>query len=222
MRALKYILFFSLFLSVMGCEKTEEIHNTDTKVGISRVTFFPVMEMSGNAAMSIVKGTTFTDPGVKATEAEKEIPVTVDGTVDANTPGFYRLTYSATNKDGFPASLERIVVVLPEAEKDGIDLSGEYKAIGGAPSNAIVTKLDKGLYYTTNCWGGGSLAVIPAYFISTDGKTVSIPLQNLNNGAGRIVTQAPGTYNAGLITWTVSRLDFPSGVLTLEKKWQKL
>jgi hypothetical protein len=219
MRNIKFILLIVLLLPFIGCEKTEKFNNTDTQVGESRVTFFPVLTMSGKAVMSVVKGTTFNDPGVKATESGKEIPVIVSGTVNANAVGYYKLTYSATNKDGFASSTERVVVVIPEAETPGVDISGEYKAIGGAPANAIITKQDAGLYYTTNCWGGGSLAVIPAYFICTNGTEISIPLQDLGNGYGRIVTQTPGTYTNGLIVWTVSRLDFP---LTLQKSWQKI
>jgi hypothetical protein len=216
------MFILSASLLFLGCAKEEEFNNTETKVGRSRVTFFPVLEMSGNEAMSIVAGSTFTDPGVKATEGGNEIPVTTSGTVNTNSPGFYRLIYTATNKDGFNATTERIVVVLPEAEKPGVDLSGEYLPIGGAPANAIVTKIDEGLYFSTNIWGGGSLAVIPAYFISTDGKTLLVPLQDLNNGAGRIQSEGTGTYNNGLISWTITRLDFPTGPLTIAKRWQKL
>lgn len=222
MKIFKYLIVVSAIYAISGCAKTEEFNNTDTKVGQSRVTFFAELVMSGSDVMSVVKGTTFTDPGITATEGEKTIPVVTTGTVNTGEVGLYQLTYTATNTDGFPATAHRTVIVIPEAEKPGTDISGEYSAIGGAPSNAVVTKVGAGIYYTTNCWGGGSLAVIPAYFICTDGATASIPLQDLGLGYGRIVTQNPGTYVNGLITWTVSRLDFGPPALTLQKQWQKL
>ena len=215
------VSFFSLAAVVLAsCTKEPSFDYPEGTVGSSRVTNFAKFDVSGTPVMSIVMGSTFTDPGVKAKEGETEIPVTVTGSVNPNTVGLYTLTYSATNKDGFTATSERIVVVLPAAEQDGIDLSGEYLPIGGAPSNATITKVAKGVYYTTNCWGGGSLAVIPAYFICVDGSTVIIPEQD--PGSGRIVTQSPGTYSGGMITWTVIRLDFPGGPLVRTKQWQKL
>jgi len=217
--SVKIVVIFLLTV-LASCNKEDDFDYPQDTVGHSRVTYFPVLTMAGSTVMSIVKGATFTDPGVKATEGGATITVTVTGTVNTATVGLYELTYSATNKDGFPATVTRIVIVIPEEEKPGVDLSGEYLPIGGAPANASITKMDKGIYYTTNCWGGGSLAVIPAYFISTDGATVTLPLQN--SPAGRIVTAAPGTYLNGTISWTVSRLDFAGGPLIVAKQWKKL
>ena len=126
----------------------------------------------------------------------------------------------------FSSSLHRTVFVIPEAEKPGVNLSGSYETIGGSaalPLNtrvATITKVAPGVYYTTNCWGGGSAAVIPAYFICADGATVNLPLQN--SVAGRIRSEGNGTYVNGLISWTITRLDFASGPLTVAKQWKKL
>lgn len=218
----KIAIAFLAMIFIAACKKEPSFDYDEGKVGISRITNFPVFQFSGKSAMSIAKGAAFTDPGVKATEGGAEIPVAVAGSVNTAVPGFYKLEYSATNKDGFSVNTERFVIVLSGAEQPGVDLSGEYQAIGGAPANAIITKLDKGLYYTTNAWGGGSLAVIPAYFTSLNGTTVEIPLQDLENGVGRFVTSSPGTYAAGQINWTPTRLDFGTGPLTVNKKWQKL
>lgn len=134
--------------------------------------------------------------------------------------GSYTLNYSATNKDGFTKSVSRQVFVLPAAEQAGVDLSGTYLPIGGAPANAVILKVAPGVYSTSNCWGGGSTAVIPAFFICVDGASVILPLQN--SVAGRIQSEGAGTYVAGLITWTITRLDFGTGPLTVQKKWQKI
>jgi hypothetical protein len=222
MKFVNYLLFIFTSVLLFACAKEEKFNNTDTRVGISRVTNFPVMTMAGNPIMSVVQGTTFTDPGVTATEAGKDIPVTVGGTVNTSAIGLYRLSYTSINKDSFPASLERIVFVIPSAETPGVDLSGEYLPIGGAPANAQVTKVAPGVYYSTNIWGGGSQAVIPAYFISSNGTSLIVPLQNLNNGAGRIRSEAPGAYVNGTITWTINRLDFTGGPLIVQKQWRKL
>ncbi|HEY2721167.1 MAG TPA: DUF5011 domain-containing protein [Chitinophagaceae bacterium] len=216
----------SIFISALSvsilfsCNKTDFNYPAGT-VGESKIIYFPAISLVGGPAVSVVKGTTFNDPGAKAEVNGTDVPVTTSGTVDVNTVGLYTVTYTAANSAGYTASAQRIVVVIPQAETPGAeDLSGTYTAIGGAPGPATVTKLDQGLYYTTNCWGGGSTVVIPVYFICTDGSTLIIPLQ-VPGAVGRIVTPSPGTYSAGLIDWTVSRLDFAGGALTLEKKWQK-
>lgn len=90
---------------------------------------------------------------------------------------------------------------------------------GGTP-NANITKVAPGVYFTDNCWGNGSLAIISAYFICADGTAPFIPLQN--GPACHIETTGPGTYVGGLITWEVDRLDFPGGPLIRVKTWQKI
>ena len=52
----------------MSCNK-DTTNNTEDRVGISRVTHFATFEMQGNEFMSLVKGTAFTEPGIKAFEA---------------------------------------------------------------------------------------------------------------------------------------------------------
>lgn len=207
---------------IVACSKEPSFDYKEGTVGSSRITSFPVFDFKGDPAMAILKGSTFTDPGVTAKEGDKDLPVTVNGSVNTAVAGFYKLEYVAVNTDGFSASTQRFVIVSPGPETPGVNISGEYLPIGGAPANAIVTKLGNGVYHTTNCWGGGSTVTIPAYFFCLDGATVSIPLQDLGTGVGRMITSSPGTYSGGLINWTPTRLDFPSGPLTVNKRWQKL
>ncbi|MGH2565001.1 MAG: DUF5011 domain-containing protein [Ginsengibacter sp.] len=215
----RYLFILITFITVLSsCEK-DPIINNDKHVGISRITYYPTFDVTGGAFVSIVAGTPFTDPGIKATAGGAEVPVTTTGTVDVNTPGIYVLNYSASNADGYSAAATRTVFVIPSAEVPGTDISGNYMTTGSTP-NATVTKVAAGVYFTTNCWGNGSAAIIPAYFFCTDGAVVSIPYQN--GPAGHIETTMPGTYSAtGLITWTIIRHDF-SPPLTLQKTWQKL
>lgn len=215
----RYAFVVLAFVTIISsCEK-DPVISTPERVGISKVTFYPTFTFTGNDFLSIVQGSPFTDPGIKASAGGSDIPVITTGTVDVSTVGIYILTYTATNSDGFSATATRTVVVIPSAEVPGVDLSGEYMTTGGTP-NATITKVAPGVYFTTNCWGNGSAAIISAYFICTDGATLLIPLQN--GPAGHIETTGPGTYVAGLITWEVVRLDFPGGPLTRVKTWQKL
>ncbi len=216
----KYLFLFITFgAAIASCNK-DKIIDTPDMVGISKVTYYPIFDITGGQNISLVLGSTFTDPGVKASAGGADIPVVISGSVDVSTVGLYVLTYTATNKDGFSASATRNVFVIPSAEVPGVDLSGSYMTTGGTP-NATITKVAPGVYFTDNCWGNGSLAIIPAYFICPDGTTPVIPFQ-VAGPYGRIMTTMPGTYSStGLITWTIIREDF-SPPLTLQKTWQKI
>src|SRR5690349_12978720 len=107
MRIIKFLLILAAVIPFAGCEKTEKPDNTADQVGISRVTYFPTFTMKGDKYIAIVKGGTYTEPGVTAKEGTADIAVTTTGTVNTNTPGVYDIVYSATNKDGFTSSVTR-------------------------------------------------------------------------------------------------------------------
>lgn len=216
---MKKYLFIILISTVISSCKKDDVVITHDRIGISKVTYYPQLTLNDGAVSSIVVGASFTDPGAKGTAGGQDVPVTTVSTVDANTVGVYTITYTATNTDGFSASAIRTVVVIPAAETPGVDLTGVYMTTSGTP-NANITKVAPGVYYTDNCWGNGSLAIIPAYFICTDGAVVSIPLQTVP-GVGRIETTMDGTYVGGLISWEIVRLDFSGGPLVRDKTWQK-
>ena len=214
----KYSFILITLITVLSSCKKDPIINTADQVGISKVTYYADITLTGGSVLSIIKGSSFTDPGVKATAGGEDIPVTTTGTVDASTVGLYTLTYSATNKDGYSSSASRTVIVIPSAEVPGTDLSGTYDAVpvGSTPGPANITKIGVGAYYTSNCWGNSG-AVIPAYFICVDGSSIIVPNQSSPYGA--LESTAPGTYAGGLITWSIDLID--QGSLVRVKKWQK-
>ena len=213
----RYAFLLIAFVAVFASCNKDKIINTPDRVGISKVTYYANITLTGNPVLSIIKGATFTDPGVKAEAGGKDVPVTTTGTVNTNEVGLYTLNYSATNADGYSSSASRVVVVIPSAEQPGVDISGTYVAVpvGSTPGPAQITKVAEGVYYSTDIWTGG--AVIPGYFICLDGSSINVPLQN--TGYGRMQTETDGTYVNGLITWTVTLVD--QGPFTATKKWQK-
>lgn len=135
-----YIGFLALaLLSFSACEKEE------TGLTVSRVTKFATFDMAGDALIFLTTGDSFQDPGVKAFEGDQEVPVTVSGAVDPNTPGYYSITYSATNSDGFAASIVREVVVV-DADAAQADLSGKYQGSGFGSDVVTITRLGPGYY----------------------------------------------------------------------------
>lgn len=212
---IKSLGLFVLIFCIAGCEKTETFNNTEDKVGNSRVTKFPVFEMKGEEYVVLLKGGTYTEPGVKAFEGTTEIPVTTTGSVNTAVPGIYVLNYSAVNKDGFAANITRTVIVTPAPEVPGTDLSGKYDYVGSSTFTATVTKLGNGAYITDNAWSG--LTVIPMIFISLDGESVTVPEQTTGFGAAN----GTGTYNTGTkrLVFVLNLTD--AGVLNSTRTWQR-
>ena len=99
------LAFASFGLSSCGDDETE---------GLSRITYYAVLELNDAQYMSVQKGSVFNDPGCKATMAGQDVSdqIVVAGAIDTNTLGFYSLTYKVVNKDGFSASASRTVAVV--------------------------------------------------------------------------------------------------------------
>lgn len=111
MKNLRIIYVFSLLLAFAfsGCEKEYE--------DLYTVTNYADFKMEGDEIIFNPFGSPFTDPGVKASEAGADLPVTttVSGdyfggtSFDPNVADRYVYTYSATNSDGYPGSTTRYV-----------------------------------------------------------------------------------------------------------------
>lgn len=117
----KYISTLAVGLALMtiaSCSKDTE--------GLTSITYYPVIELEGPINDIAVAGTPFTDPGYAASLNGEDITsdVKVTSKMDfANPkPGYYSITYSASNADGFSASAVRYVLV---ADNDDA-VSGYY------------------------------------------------------------------------------------------------
>lgn len=139
-------IFISLFIIVsavlVSCEK-------DDSAGVSKVTNYPEVTINGDALVVIDAGTTYTDEGAAAFAGATELEVATEGSVDSNTPGVYKITYSATNEDGFPASVTRTIIVMSTAPS-AYNLEGTFFRSGNA--NNVVRLSDR--VYTADNAGG--------------------------------------------------------------------
>lgn len=189
----RYSILILLFLIGFTSCKKDTIHNTEEKVGISKVTHFPILTMSGDQIMTIENGGTFTDPGVTAKAGETDVPVTATGSVNTSENGVYTINYSAVNSDGFSATTRRTVVVYStEADAAAHDLSGDYARTSNG-SVATWTKIAPGVYTVFNPGGapGTNLTVIafnPSGFdifipeqVSSDGSVTSSDSESYTN-----------------------------------------
>lgn len=169
-----------------ACESDDTAH-------VSFVTTYPVITLEGDEILISPLGTPYTEPGATATVGEEEVEVDIDGDVDANEPGVYPISYSATNSDGYSRLTSRQVVIYDPAT-DAVDLSGEYvRAATGV--TVTVTKIGPSTYHINDAGGFGD-TFLDVVFVHTQGDELVIPLQ-VAPASGITVQTIPGT---GVIT----------------------
>lgn len=109
---MKKNIFFAMMLALAAPVLTS--CSDDESEGKSRITYYAVLEMNGDAYMTTPVGSAFSDPGCKATMGGEDVTdkIQVTGSVNTNTVGFYKLGYTVINADGFPANASRTVAVV--------------------------------------------------------------------------------------------------------------
>ena len=110
------ILAAVLVLFTAGCKKES--------AGVTRITYYPTITLSGDEYVFVNTGSTFTDPGFEAVmngeDVSSQVVITTD--LDTSTPGLYVISYSLVNSDGISAAAKRYVIV-----RDATDtVSGWY------------------------------------------------------------------------------------------------
>lgn len=149
----------------------------------SKITYFPTFEVSGDEYLLVQSGVAFNDPGVVAKSGDSELPVSKTGTVDPNQPGVYKLSYSATNSDGFDASTDRYVIVTEDPDLIiNSDLSGSYTRDSNPAHIMTLTKITDGVYEADDILPTNG---IKAVIIQYSGTELVIPLQS--SGFGNII-----------------------------------
>src|SRR5207249_669514 len=114
----------------------------------------PLITLNGTDPLTVECHSSFTDPGATATDAcAGSLAVMTSGSVNANTPGAYTLTYTATDPSGNSTSATRIVNVV-DTTKPLITLNGTDPLTVECHSSFT----DPGATATDAC--AGSLAVM--------------------------------------------------------------
>ena len=162
-------------MTLSSCNK-DSFNYPPGYVGISKITSYPIITLTGNAYLAVPVGGTYTDPGVSAKAGSADVKVVTTGTVDASTVGVYLITYTATNTDGFSATANRYVAVYStDVTAQANDFSGDYaRSTNG--SIATWTKIAPGVYTVFNPGGapGTNLTVI---VFNQTGNQIFIPDQ---------------------------------------------
>jgi hypothetical protein len=141
---------------------------------VSRITNFPIFEVSGDETIFVNQGEAYTDPGAIATEGGVEIEYTTSvlgkyrggTTLDTNVPDVYQVTYTAVNQDGFNATASRTVIVYNTGDFvnsiEGLYTSTVFRnGVQGAPASnytnieyILIWKNGDGTYELSDGFGG--------------------------------------------------------------------
>ncbi len=107
---------------VTAYDDADNESNAGTPEVIKRVdTTDPVITLNGDAAITLERGTAFTDPGAAATDnldGDLTAAITTTGEVNINTVGDYTITYNVSDETPLTASIERTVSVVDNAPPD--------------------------------------------------------------------------------------------------------
>lgn len=206
------MLFALVALVLTSCgDKTSE--------GLSRITYYPSIELNGDSYIVWEKGTPYVDPGYVSMMNGEDVTgeVTISGTPDVNKSGIYKVTYTTKkNEDGFDASASRTVVVLDSnSEIEGFYLTqpesyrsynGNDVAYNGAYEILIIDNGDGTLtvddlfggWYCQRAGYGTNYAASGVISLAEDGTVGYI--DSIVPGWGDSLDDLTGTYEDGVFT----------------------
>jgi hypothetical protein len=152
------MIFALISMALVSCEDKET-------EGLSRFTYYPLLEIEGDGYMVIDKGSNFQDPGFTATLNGEDVSdqVTVNSNLDTSKSGIYTIVYSIKNADGIAANAHRTVVVLdPNSAVEGFYLNSadSYRlrqgaqVAYGAPYEVLIIDRGDGSYSVDDLLGG--------------------------------------------------------------------
>lgn len=201
----KYIAILGLGilgLTFSSCRKEPSFNYPAGTVGISKVTQYPILTLKGTRVIVQPIGAAFTDPGATALEGTNPLTPVVTGSVNVNVAGVYTITYTATNRDGFPASIARTVAIY-DTKPDAVanDFSGSYLR-AATKASAVWTKLAPGVYSVLNP-GGAAGATLSVIAFNQTGSTINIPQQNASDGTSTTSANETYTIATSSYSWVI-------------------
>lgn len=206
--------------------------------GLTRFTTYAVITLEGDSYMIVDKGSTFTDPGVKADLGGEDVTadLVIDSNVDTSKSGVYSISYAYTNADGFSSAATRTVVVLdPNSAVEGFwystpDSYRLYKGAQVAFKNSyevLIIDVGGGVLHIDDILGGwygqragyGSKYYMEAYLSMDADGNLSLVDSSIPGWGDGLVDFADGKFDAaaGTITYMAEYVSGMQFYVTLTK-----
>ncbi len=194
----KIILSISIFICILFTSCTK-----DETGNLSRITVYPIITLNGESTVILNVGQTYTELGAGALAGTQVLPLTTVGSVNTSTPGVYKVEYSTTNNDGYPASGTRTVIVLKNTLST-VNLAGVFVRNGTNVNN--VTRISDRVYKCDNATGftTGNPNNISLTFYNLDDSKIYAPLQFEASSTGLSAESNIGTIvSANSFKWVI-------------------
>lgn len=215
MKKIIFLLTITAAFILSSCEKDS--------LGVSKVTTYATMTLNGASTLFWQLGTPFVDPGCAALEGTNDITadVVAESTVDPNVGGFYTISYSVANSDGFKAYATRKVVVADLTDP----LNGYYRSsltrkvlstgatANRGPFTVMVFAVGGNKYYIDDLIGGwynygsgyGPNYAGPGIVLKAGDNSLSlVSASNWTWGPCSIVTSLGATVDPTTKTWILN------------------
>jgi hypothetical protein len=109
-------LVLALSLGISACGGGSD---SEPPSSLSAANRAPTISLNGDVSVQITVGSSYSDPGASATDAEDgplSGSIRVDSTLDSDRVGSYRIFYTVTDSAGVTVSVTRTVEVVADAE----------------------------------------------------------------------------------------------------------
>jgi hypothetical protein len=164
---MKKILLYMFALGMVMTSFTS-CNDDNDELTDSRITYYAVMSLQGDAFTVSPIGNKYTDAGCKATlngeDYTSKIVTTGLSDININKAGLYTVTYTATNSDGYASSTSRTVAVCDPTITTNMagtytTQAGTYRLRAGkevpyAGYTVKVTKAAPGIFAISDIMGG--------------------------------------------------------------------
>jgi len=193
MKKIFYIFVLLFVVSLISFNSCNMVWDMDTTDSISSVSTKPVIEVLGEPIISIEKGQTYVDAGIKVEAGDNTFGSGIEegAEVNANEIGYYVVAYWATNQYDWTSYAYRAVLV-----HDGIpygdDISGDYKVgnynpnTGGYQFQTQIRKYtgieEEGYWEIDNVWIEDNVNIPLVFADKGDGNYGVVPVEDDSKG----------------------------------------
>ncbi|MCX6308909.1 MAG: DUF5012 domain-containing protein [Bacteroidia bacterium] len=221
MKKILFLLTIAAAFMLSSCDK-------ESSLGVSKVTTYATMTLTGAPSIYWQLGTNYTDPGLVAMEGTTNISSKVEtsGLPNVNVGGFYTITYSVANSDGFKAYATRKVIVTDLTDP----LNGFYSSAltrnnisanttsNRGPYSTMVFAVGGGKYYISDLIGGwynigsayGTAYAGPGIVLKHADNSVTLVSASSWTWGPCVITSAGATVDPTTKTWILNTTGGPS------------